>query len=160
MKFIHKSIITTASLFLLTTICTVHSEENATVYTEGVTFISKEKAKDNTVIPFAIETNTTIANVGDFKAIPGDMPKGYIAFVKPKKGLPYFVGDNILVKCKKNNKCVPSALNFTSQASDDLYQVKLTSYDEYKFAMKELKQRKDVERVIPSLFFGHKPKLK
>lgn len=160
MKFIHKSIITTASLFLLTTICTVHSEENATVYTEGVTFISKEKAKKNTVIPFAIETNTTIANVGDFKAIPGDMPKGYIAFVKPKKGLPYFVGDNILVKCKKNNNCVPSALNFTSQASDDLYQVKLTSYDEYKFAMKELKQRKDVERVIPSLFFGHKPKLK
>lgn len=160
MNFFYKSIITTASLFLLTSICSAHSEENATVYTEGVTFISKEKAKDNTVIPFAIGTNTTIANVGDFKAIPGDMPKGYIAFVKPKKGLPYFVGDNILVKCKKNNKCVPSSLNFTSQSNKDLYKIELTNYNEYKFAMKELKQRKDVERVIPSLFFGHKPKLK
>jgi hypothetical protein len=137
------------------------------VYTSGVTFIKNKinNANNNAVLKSVDTSNydSSIATVGDYVAVEGQLPKGYVAFVKSGKNKGYFIKDTIMVECKIHEDCIPSSLNFKRIANSDLYQVKVEDYQQWSDTKDLLVELKNTEQkiinIIPDYFFGVDPKL-
>ena len=71
----------------------------------------------------------------------------------------YLISDTILVKCKKDVACVPSAYNPNRLGSSNLYQIQVADYAAWESAIAELKTLPQVLKVAPKYNYGSKPKL-
>lgn len=127
------------------------------VITEGVTFVEGDLTKGAQVA--SDDGAAIVGKVGEFTAVRGEMPKGYIAFVQNPNNENYFIGDKIVVHCLKNRQCVPAGISAEKIGITDLYEVKVSNYNEWVSTKKALENAQGVKKVLPDYFYGITPKV-
>jgi hypothetical protein len=131
-------------------------EEGSVIYEYGVKLTKSANINTSSDNLLQSANEEVIAKVGDYNVIPGQMPENYIALKVPKNGLAYFIGKTIIVKCKKNQECVPQSLSPEKFGKFDKYKITVTNYTEYENAMTLLKEQKGVKFIKPTNFYGNK----
>lgn len=132
-----------------------HQDNDVAIYESGVKLVKHSDYKSNLL---RSSSSDVIAKVGEYDVVAGKMPNNYVVLKVPKKGPAYFIGNTIVVKCKKNKECIPSNLNAKKVNNSGKYIVTVSNYAQYQDAMVILRAQDGVKFVKPTKFYGKKVK--
>ncbi len=99
---------------------------------------------------------TVIGQVGELEITTGNKPDGILAYVEGSQGTNYLIIDELLVKCQPDVACVAN-YKATRVGVSNLYNIPVTSYDEWERLQEELKEVPGVLKVMPKYSYGIKP---
>ncbi len=132
------------------------------VYTSGVTIIKKAPLDNSGAATSSVATNDAIASVGNYDVVAGELPEGFVAFVKEGGNSGYFIKDTIGFSCVTQN-CVPGNITAKQIGKSNYYLVQVANYEQWVEVMDILKNAKNNEQKIkdikPDYFHGIDPKL-
>lgn len=149
----------------------INPDANTQIYTSGFAISSASTDEDQATTSNNLDSAHTkqvssattqasqLGQVGSLNIIAGERPQNVVAYVKKTGAYSYLISDTILVKCKKDVACVPSAYNPNRLGSSNLYQIQVADYAAWESAIAELKNLPQVLKVAPKYNYGSKPKL-
>lgn len=133
------------------------TNNEVTIITDN--FAISSSSNTNGVATQAV-SSPSIGKVGTLNIVEGKRPAGVIAYVQQSANADYLIGDTLLIKCKQNTNCVPSSYNPTKLGDSNLYQIKVSNYEQWQQAIADLKNNENVVSVDPHYEYGRKPTIK
>lgn len=113
-----------------------------------------QKAEENNGTEQSIKNENFIGELGENTVVQGEKDPTHLAFVRTNGNSGnYIIKNTIMVKCKKGQDCIPSGVKAV-KLSQNIYEVTVQSYDEWKSLQNELKNTEGVISVAPSFEHG------
>lgn len=158
-----KIIISALSLLFVTAGSQASAEEiesnGATVFTDNFAVVERSKDSGTKSLIVVAEENE-LGRLGDKVVVSGKKAPNHIAYVKNANNeRNYIIRDAITVQCARDVDCIPSDLK-AKKLSRSVYELSVSSYDEWKSLQKELRDTAGVLKVAPSYEHGIRPQLK
>lgn len=148
-------------LLILSTLCAnaIASDfpKDTKIYTDNFQIkpIDQRSNSLNTKLTNQSNDQETLGILGEYKVVQGEKKPHQLAFIVEPNSKPVIIENSILVRCKKDRACLNNQ-DQIKKIGKDLYEITISSYDEWVTTMDELKANENVKKIMPKLDYGTK----